>query len=245
MPKPLAHQPDRLARAEPGPTPFHKALSSPRPRPAAGRQSPLETLDDRALLARLLVLSVPGIDLHCVVERLFDRFGGLSAILAADLAELARVAELPAPNLESLKLLHLLCERMVRTEATRRSVISSWSALLAYVRVALAEAPREQFRALFLDTRNQLMSDELITYGTIDHAPVYPREVVRRALEVSASAIILVHNHPSGDATPSQADIAMTRKVIDAARVFEIKVHDHLIVSRGGTTSFQGLGLLN
>ena len=112
------------------------------------------------------------------------------------------------------------------------------------MKVALAHLPREQFRALFLDRRNRLMRDELIAEGTVDHAPVYPREVVRRALEVSASALILVHNHPSGDPEPSRADIDMTHKVVDAAKVFDIQVYDHLVVGREGTASFRSMGLM-
>ena len=111
--------------------------------------------------------------------------------------------------------------------------------------MALAEEPREQFRALFLDRRNQLMRDELTAHGTVDHAPVYPREVVRRALELSASSIILVHNHPSGDPQPSTADVEMTRKIVEAARVFDIQVHDHLVVGRNGVASLRTLGLLS
>lgn len=121
---------------------------------------------------------------------------------------------------------------------------SSWSQLIAYVRTALAHQPREQFRVLFLDKKNVLMLEEIQATGTIDHAPVYPREVVRRALELNASSMILVHNHPSGDPSPSTADIEMTRKVMDAARVFDIQVHDHVIVGRLGTASFRSLGLI-
>jgi DNA repair protein RadC len=123
-------------------------------------------------------------------------------------------------------------------------VISSWSALLAYVRAALAHEPREQFRVLFLDKKNGLIADEMLGQGTVDHAPVYPREVARRALELSASALILVHNHPSGDPTPSAADIDMTRQIVEAVRALKIAVHDHLVVGAGGVASFKALGLL-
>jgi DNA repair protein RadC len=122
-------------------------------------------------------------------------------------------------------------------------VISSWTALLAYVRVALAHEAREQFRVLFLDRKNQLILDEVMNQGTVDHAPVYPREIMRRALELSASAVILVHNHPSGDPTPSPADIDMTKQVVDAGRPLKIQVHDHLVVGRDGVASFKALGL--
>jgi DNA repair protein RadC len=122
-------------------------------------------------------------------------------------------------------------------------VISSWSALLAYVKTALAHEAREQFRVLFLDKKNQLIADEVMNRGTVDHAPVYPREVMRRALELSASAVILVHNHPSGDPTPSSADIDMTRQIVEAGRSLRIAVHDHLIAARDGVASLKALGL--
>jgi len=123
-------------------------------------------------------------------------------------------------------------------------VISSWTALLAYVKLALAHEPREQFRVLFLDKKNQLIADEVQNHGTVDHAPVYPREVMRRALELSASSVILVHNHPSGDPTPSHADIDMTRQIVEAGRTLRIGVHDHLVVGREGVASFRALGLM-
>ncbi|MCA6237922.1 MAG: DNA repair protein RadC, partial [Phenylobacterium sp.] len=126
----------------------------------------------------------------------------------------------------------------------RRTVITSWTQLSAYLRTAMAHEPREQFRVLFLDRRNQLIADEAMNEGTVDHAPVYPREVVRRALELSASALILAHNHPSGDPTPSRADIDMTREVIEAAKVLRLSVHDHVIVGRDGLTSFRAQGLI-
>ena len=133
---------------------------------------------------------------------------------------------------------------MAKEEANKRAVISSWTALLAYVRLSLQHEPREQFRVLYLDKKNQLILDEIQNRGTVDHAPVYPREVVRRALELSASAMIIVHNHPSGDPTPSRADIDMTKQVIEAARALSVQVHDHLIVGREGVASFKQLGLM-
>jgi len=225
-----------------------RPLSDHHPAIAAGRRSPdtrsLATLDDRDLLALLLRRSLRQTSVPAVhaVDALFDRFGDIAAIASADVPELARASGLGPGALTDLKLLRLLSERLVRAEASRRPLIASWTALLAYVRVALAEEPREQFRALFLDKRNRLLSDELVAHGTIDHAPVYPREVVRRALEVSAASIILVHNHPSGDPEPSRADIEMTRKIVDAAKVFDIQVHDHLVVGRDGTASLRTLG---
>lgn len=174
---------------------------------------------------------------------LIDAFGGLAGVAAADEAALSRQGLSQAAVAELVRV-RALALAMARAEACRRPVLSSWTALTSYLRAALAHAPREQFRALYLDKRNILIREELRAEGTVDHAPVYPREVVRRALELSASAMILVHNHPSGDPTPSQADIEMTRRIIDAARVFGIEVHDHVIVGREGTKSFRALGLM-
>jgi DNA repair protein RadC len=142
-----------------------------------------------------------------------------------------------------LTLLHEAILRVGREPIAKRTLISSWSALLSYVRVALANEPREQFRVLFLDRKNQLIADEVMNRGTIDHAPVYPREVVRRALELSSSSIILVHNHPSGDPTPSAADVEMTRQVVEAGRPLRVAIHDHLIVGREGVVSLKELKL--
>jgi DNA repair protein RadC len=125
-----------------------------------------------------------------------------------------------------------------------REIISSWSALLAYAKLTMGGASREQFRVLYLDKKNRLMLDEVMQTGTVDHAPVYPREVARRALEVECSAVILLHNHPSGDPAPSGADCSMTRQIVDALRVFGIAVHDHLVVGRDGVASFKALGLI-
>src|SRR5690606_20768429 len=143
-----------------------------------------------------------------------------------------------------LAALHEVSRRVTLEDPEKRTVITSWSALLSYVRLSLQHEPREQFRVLYLDNRNQLILDEIQNRGTIDHAPVYPREVVRRALELSAKAMIIVHNHPSGDPTPSRPDIEMTRQVIEAARALSIDIHDHLIVGRDGVASFRQLGLM-
>lgn len=199
-------------------------------------------LDDRALLG--LMLRRSGADRERLAATLLDRFGGLGEVLSAELNRLAEASGASPAILADLGLLRELTVRLARAEACRRPVITSWGALIGYVRVSLAHQPREQFRALYLDRRNILLRDELTAEGTIDHAPVYPREVVRRALDLSASALILVHNHPSGDPTPSRADIEMTRKIVDAARLFGIQVHDHLVVGREGTASFKSLGLI-
>jgi DNA repair protein RadC len=201
-------------------------------------------LDDASLLSLLMTRTLPQRDIPRAVETLLKVFGSVAAVVAADPPELARAASLNATTITDLKLLQQLSVRLARSEACRRPVVSSWSCLIAYVRSALAHAPREQFRALYLDRKNVLLRDEFLAEGTVDHAPVYPREVIRRALEVSASALILVHNPPSGDPTPSRADIEMTRQINDAARVFGLQVHDHLVIGRQGTASFKQLGLI-
>lgn len=229
-----------------------RPLPSSRPSSADRLASPLcdtvpgddQAFDDATLLSLLMTRTMPDGDIATSVKALMEVFGSVAAVVAADPSELARAASLDATTITDLKLLRRLSVRLARTEACRRPTLSSWSALVAYVRTALAHEPREQFRTLYLDRKNVLLRDEFVADGTVDHAPVYPREVIRRALEVSASALILVHNHPSGDPTPSQADIEMTRRIVDAARVFGLQVHDHLVIGRQGTASFKTLGLI-
>jgi DNA repair protein RadC len=204
----------------------------------------LAALPDYELLELYLFRSIPQRDVKPIAKAILARFGDLSAALAAP-AEALRTVKGVGPLVAlDLKLLHEATLRIHQAGARTRTVVSSWSALLDYVRIALANEPREQFRVLFLDKKNRLLADETMGQGTVDHAPVYPREVVRRALELSASALILVHNHPSGDPTPSKADIDMTRQVIDAAQALRIAVHDHLVVGRDGVASFKQLGLI-
>lgn len=225
----------------PNPAPDPRRRKTTRPAPSIPMLA-YETLDDQALLA--LVLSRSDRDPDRLAGVLLARFGSLGAVAAADLSELTRSSDAGPAVLADLKILRELAVRLARADACRRPAIASWTALQTYVRTAMAHRPREQFRVLYLDHRNNLLRDEWIAEGTVDHAPVYPREVVRRALDLSASAMILVHNHPSGDPTPSRADIEMTRKVVDAARVFSLQVHDHLVIGRDGTASFKALGLI-
>jgi DNA repair protein RadC len=207
-------------------------------------QAGLAALPDYELLELFLYRSIPRTDVKPLAKQLLARFGSLSAVLGATAEELKTVKGIGETVALDLKLLHEAAVRAGREQVARRPVISSWSALLAYVKTALAHEAREQFRVLFLDKKNQLIADEVMNQGTVDHAPVYPREVVRRALELSASAVILVHNHPSGDPTPSSADVDMTRQVVEAARALRIGVHDHLVVGRDGVASFKALGLM-
>lgn len=206
--------------------------------------SDLASLDDQTLLALWLARSLPGDTVDTVAAALIERFGGIGDVASAGSAALSQMPGMGRTPILDLKLLRALCVRLSRSGACKRPVLSSWSALVAYCRITLAHLPREQFRTLYLDRRNILLRDEYVADGFVDHAPVYPREVIRRALELSASALILVHNHPSGDPTPSQADIAITRQVVDAARLFGLQVHDHIIVGREGTASFRALGLI-
>jgi DNA repair protein RadC len=203
----------------------------------------LEALPDYELLELYLFRSIPMRDTKPLAKALLARFGGLSGVLGASIAELRKEAGVGENVALDLKLLHEAALRMGREPITKRPVITSWSQLLAYVRVALANEPREQFRVLFLDKKNQLILDEVQNRGTIDHAPVYPREVVRRALELGSSSVILVHNHPSGDPSPSAADVEMTRQVVEAGRPLRVAVHDHLVVGREGVASLKALGL--
>ncbi|HEY8571521.1 RadC family protein [Phenylobacterium sp.] len=204
----------------------------------------LAALPDYELLELFLFRSIPKRDVKPLAKQLLARFGSLSGVLGATPEELKTLKGVGETVALDLKLLHEAALRMGREQVARRTVISSWSALLAYVKTAIGHEAREQFRVLFLDKKNQLIGDEVMGRGTVDHAPVYPREVMRRALELSASAVILVHNHPSGDPTPSSADVDMTRQVVEAGRSLRISVHDHLVVARDGVASFKALGLM-
>lgn len=210
------------------------------------RERALKSLDavpDYELLELFLFRTFPRGDIKPIAKALLTRFGALGAIATASVEDLRTVPGVGEQAALDLKLLGEVTLRVGRETIRKRTVIGSWSALLAYVKVALANEPREQFRVLFLDRKNQLILDEIQNRGTVDHAPVYAREVMRRALELSASSVILVHNHPSGDPTPSGADITMTREVVDAGRALKISIHDHLVVGREGVASFKALGL--
>jgi DNA repair protein RadC len=235
-----AAAPDLWAPAAP-PKPHHAGHRERlRERAVAGG---LAALPDYELLELFLFRSIPKKDIKPLAKQLLARFGSLTAVLGATPAELKTLSGIGDTVALDLKLLHEVALRAAREQVARRPVISSWSALLAYVKTALAHETREQFRVLFLDRKNQLIADEVMGRGTVDHAPVYPREVMRRALELSASAVILVHNHPSGDPTPSSADVDMTRQVVEAGRALRIAVHDHLIAARDGVASLKALGL--
>jgi DNA repair protein RadC len=201
-------------------------------------------LADYELLELLLFRSIPRRDTKPLAKALIAKFGTLPAVLAAAAARIAEVDGAGPSVAQDIKVVQALFERAALAEAKQRTVISSWSALVNYCRMAMAHEPREQFRVLFLDVKNQLIADEVLNEGTVDHAPVYPREVARRALELSAAAVVLVHNHPSGDPKPSAADVEITKEIVAAADAIGVKVHDHLVIGRHGAASFKTMGLL-
>lgn len=231
----------RTEPAKPRPKPHH-AGHRERLRERA-RKAGVGALPDYELLEFFLFRSQPQGDVKPLAKALLARFGSLGAVLDASLEDLTgisaedsrgRTKTIGVETALDLMALHEIVRRVSGEVAAPRKAISSFSALLDYVRVTLQHQPREQFRVLFLDRKNQLIADEIMGRGTVDHAPAYPREIVRRALELSASALILVHNHPSGDPTPSQADIDMTRQIMEAGKMLKVEVHDHLIVGRQG-----------
>lgn len=201
-------------------------------------------LDDYELLETLLFAFIPRRDVKPVAKALLARFGSVSGVLAAGAADLKKVTGVGETAAAYLKTVAELQGRAAIETLAARPVISSWDALISYVRGQLQHEGREQFRVLFLDRKNQLIADEVMGLGTVDHAPVYPREIARRALELQASSLILVHNHPSGDPTPSRADIEVTREIIDALVSLEITVHDHLIAGKNTVTSMKSSGLI-
>lgn len=203
-----------------------------------------EALADYELLELMLFRTIPRRDTKPLAKALLQRFGDLAAVLGAPPQRIAEVDGAGPAVAQDLKTVQALMERAMRAALMQRPVISSWSQLVNYCRVSMAQAPREQFRVLFLDVKNQLIADEILNEGTIDHAPVYPREVARRAIELAAAAVVLVHNHPSGDPRPSAADVAITREIVAAAQAVHVKVHDHLVVGRNGAQSFKALGLM-
>jgi DNA repair protein RadC len=208
------------------------------------REAGADALSDYELLEILLFRALPQRDVKPLAKTLLETFGSFAEVIGAPQARLAQVKGLGEASITEIKIIQAAASRLLRGAVKKRPVLSSWSTVLDYCRSAQAFADREQFRVLFLDKRNQLIADEVQQTGTIDHTPVYPREVVKRGLELSATAIILVHNHPSGDPTPSRADIQMTQQIIAVAQPLGISVHDHIIVGKDGHASLKGLKLI-
>ena len=203
-----------------------------------------EAMPDYELLEMTLFAALPRRDTKPLAKALLACFGSFAEVIAAPRQRLMEVQGVGDSVVAQLKIVEAAAHRLAKTRVIGRPALSSWAALLDYCTAAMAREPAEQFRVLFLDRKNILIADEVQSRGTIDHTPVYPREIVKRALELSATAIILVHNHPSGDPTPSKADIDMTRDIAKAALALGITVHDHLVIGRKGHASFKSLNLL-
>lgn len=201
-------------------------------------------LADYEILELLLFRLIPRRDTKPIAKALLDRFGTLAGVFGAEAARLTEVKGVGEAVATDLKLIAATAHRMLKSELKGKKVLASWSSVVEYCHAAMAYETREQFRILFLDKRNALIADEVQQKGTVDHTPVYPREVVKRALDLSATAIILVHNHPSGDPTPSRADIDMTKTIIETAKPLGITVHDHIIIGKEGHVSLKGLRLI-
>jgi DNA repair protein RadC len=203
-----------------------------------------DALSDYELLEMVLFTARSQGDVKPLAKSLIRKFGSFAEVIHAPEARLREVDGVGDRTVTELKLIAAAASRIAKGQLKQRTILSSWNGVIDYCRTTMAFADREQFRVLFLDKRNQLISDEVHQTGTVDHTPVYPREVIKRALELSATAVILVHNHPSGDPTPSQADIQMTKAIIDIAGPLGVSVHDHIIVGKNGHASLKGLRLI-
>jgi len=208
------------------------------------RKGGSDALPDYELLELILFRALPRRDTKPLAKSLIERFGSFAEVISANPERLKEIKGIGENVVTEIKLVHAAALRLSQGEIMQRPALSSWSLLIDYCRASMAFNEKEQFRILFLDKKNILIADEVQQEGTVDHTPVYTREVVKRALELAASSIILVHNHPSGDPTPSQPDIIMTQKIIEAAEKLNIKIHDHIIVGKQGHASFRGLGLI-
>ena len=207
-------------------------------------QGGAQAMPDYEMLELVLFRAIPRQDVKPLARALLDRFGDFNGVIAAAPARLKEVRGTGDAVICELKIVEAAAHRLARARVLQRHVVSSWEQLLDYCHTTMAHRDTEQFRILFLDRKNVLIADEEQARGTVDHVPVYPREVVKRALEMNASALILVHNHPSGDPTPSEADIAMTNQIETAAQALSITLHDHLIIGKSRELSFRAEGLL-
>jgi DNA repair protein RadC len=203
-----------------------------------------DAVADHELLEMTLFLAILRQDTKPLAYRLLERFGSYAGVIAAPLHELLAVDGIGEAGAAALKIVHAASLRLARAQVQHRPVLSNWEALTSYLQTVLGRERIEQCRVLYLDTRNRLLADEVQTRGTVNHTPVYPREIARRALELNATAVILVHNHPSGDPTPSQDDIVMTRQLHAALDAVSVALHDHLVVGNGRHVSFRAEGLL-
>lgn len=203
-----------------------------------------DAMPDYELLELVLFRAIPRRDVKPLARELLEKFNDFNGVLTAPAERLQEVNGVGDAVICELKIVAATAQRLARSRVLQRPVVSSWDALIDYCHTAMAHRETEQFRILFLDRKNTLIADEAQAKGTVDHVPVYPREVVKRALELNASALILVHNHPSGDPTPSQEDIAMTEQISAAAQALGVTVHDHLIIGKSRELSFRSEGYL-
>ncbi len=208
------------------------------------RKTGEQGLADYELLEFLLFSALPRQDTKPIAKALLQRFGSFSAALAAPRQRLKEISGLSDISIDTLKAVHAAVIRYHRAELDERRPLDSWSKVIDYLQASMELSTVEQFRVLFLDKKNGLIADEVQQTGTVDHTPVYPREVIRRSLELSATAIILVHNHPSGDPTPSRADIQMTKQIIDIAKPLGVEVHDHIIIGLRNNVSLRSQRLI-
>lgn len=203
-----------------------------------------DDLPDYELLELILFAAKPRGDVKPLAKRLLKIFGTFDKLIYASEAELRKVDEVGDAVITSLKTIRVASARLLRTSIEDKPIIQSWTMLMDYCRLSMGKEKIEQFRVLFLNNRHTLIADEVMQEGTVNHTPVYPREIIKRALELHASAIILLHNHPSGDPSPSKADIDMTKKITEAAQTVGIEVHDHVIITEHGHYSFKSFGLI-
>ena len=199
---------------------------------------------DNELIEYLLALAIPRRDTKPLAKTLIHEFGGIAGLLTADAKAIARVPGMGETSIAALKIAHTAALRLLRGEVAARPVLANWQALLDYLRADMAHHAIERVRVLHMNSRNILIRDELMQEGSVDEAPVYVREVIRRAIDLGSAAIILVHNHPSGDPAPSRADIELTRNVVEAGKRLGIAVHDHIIIGAEGHSSLRSMGLM-
>ncbi|MGD1955433.1 MAG: DNA repair protein RadC [Sphingomonadales bacterium] len=204
-----------------------------------------DALADYELLELILAIAIPRRDVKPLSKTLMKTFGSLAEVMHADISRLKKVSGLGETSIAVLKTMQAAAVRITKDQMMDRPVLSGWNAVVDYLRASTAYREREVFRVLFLDQKNILIADEVLNEGTINHAPIYPREIMRHALELGATAIILCHNHPSGDPTPSRQDIAATRDIIEVGRKLNVKVHDHVIVGKQGCQSMKSMGLID
>ncbi len=208
------------------------------------RKGGVKAVADYEMLELLLFSAIPRRDVKPLAKSLIDHFGSFSDVISATPERLAEISGIGDTVITSLKLVEGAAQKLAQGKIMDKPVLSNWQALIDYCQIQMAHKKKEQFRILFLDRKNRLIADEKQQEGTIDHTPVYPREVIKRALELHSTAIILVHNHPSGDPTPSRDDVEMTKRIEEAGKQLGVILHDHLIISKSGQTSLKTLGLI-